>query len=481
VNTTTERINPSRVKINAEVGAEDVAKQLDQAARRLGGELKLPGFRKGKVPPQLVIQRVGREAVFEQALRESLPEWYERAILKSGVSPIGEPELDVADVPGEGEGLRFSIEISVRPPAELGDYRGIEVGRAEPEVPEGAVEGELDRIRESMASLAPVERAAAENDHLLIDFTGEVDGEEFEGGKATDYLLELGSGSLIGGFEEGLIGASAGEQREVEVNFPEEYQAEQLAGKPAVFHVTVKEVREKQLPDLDDDFAADNSDFDTLAELRADIEGRILHSEEHRVENEFREAVLDAAVAGAKLELPDELVDARAEEVWDRIERQIKSSGMEPEMYLQMQDKTREEAIAEARPDAERGLRREAVLEAVVEAEGIEVSEAEMLEALEAPAGEKGNPEKLLERLRRDGREPLLIEEIQLRKAADVLIDSARSIPIAQAEAREKIWTPEAEAPAGAGELWTPGGDDRAVEEEDAPDEADQEGEKQER
>ena len=460
MNTSTERINPSRVKISAEVGAEDVAKQLDRAARQLGGELRLPGFRKGKVPPQLVIQRVGREAVFEQALRESLPDWYERAILSSGVSPIGEPELDVADVPAEGEGLSFSIEISVRPPAELGDYRGIEVGKAEPEVPEGAVDAELDRIRESIASLAPVERAAAADDHLLIDFTGEVDGEEFEGGKATDYLLELGSNSLIDGFEEGLIGASADDQRKVEVTFPEEYQAEQLAGKQAVFHVTVKEVREKQLPDADDDFAADNSDFDTLEELRADIEQRILHSQEHQVENEFREAVLDAAVAEAKLELPEELIDARAEEVWDRIERQIKSSGMEPEMYLQMQGKTREEAIAEARPDAERGLRREAVLEAVVEAEAIEVSEAEMLEALEPPAGEKGKPEKLLERLRRDGREPLLIEEIQLRKAADVLIDAATPIPVARAEAREKIWTPEVDAPAGEGELWTPGGDE---------------------
>jgi trigger factor len=469
VNTSTERINPSRVKIKAEVGPEDIAKQLDRAARRLGGELKMPGFRKGKVPPQLVIQRVGREAVFEQALRESLPEWYERAILNSGVSPIGEPELDVAEVPAEGEGLSFSIEISVRPPAELGDYKGIEVGRAEAEVPEGAVDAEVDRMRESIASLAPVERAAAEDDHLLIDFTGEVGGEEFEGGKASDYLLELGSGSLIDGFEEGLIGASAGDQRKVEVTFPAEYQAEHLAGKQAVFHVTVKEVREKQLPAADDDFAADNSDFDTLEELRADIEQKILHSEEHRVENEFREAALDAAVAEAKLELPEELVDARAEEVWERIERQIKSSGMEPEMYLQMQGKTREEAIAEARPDAEQGLRREAVLEAAVEAEGIEVSEEEMLEALQQSAGEKGKPEKLLERLRGDGREALLIEEIQMRKAADLLIEAARPIPLAQAEAREKIWTPEDQSQEGGGELWTPGGDDPSPEEESAP------------
>lgn len=457
MNTTVEKLSPARVKINAEVGAEDIAAQLDRAARELGSELKMPGFRKGKVPAQIVIQRVGREAVFEQALRESLPEWYERAILSSGVSPIGEPQLDVSDLPAAGESLSFSIEISVRPPAKLGDYKGLEVGKAEPEVPEGAVDEEIDRMRESLASLSPVERAAAHGDHLLVDFTGSVDGEEFEGGKATDYLLELGSDSLIPGFEDGLIGAEAGEERKVEVTFPDEYQAENLAGKDAVFEVLVKEVREKQLPAADDDFAADNSDFDTLEELRAEIERRILHAQEHRVDDEFREAVLDAAVEGAEIELTEELIAARAEEVWERIERQIQQSGMQPEMYLQMQGKTREQAIEEAKPDAERGLRREAVLEAVAEAEAIEVSEDEMLEALRSQAGEKGKPEKLLKRLRKDGREALLVEEIRLRKAADAVIDSAKAIPAEGAEAREQLWTPGEEQAKG-GALWTPGG-----------------------
>ena len=438
MNTTVEKLSPARVKINAEVDAGDIAARLDRAARQLGSELKMPGFRKGKVPAQIVIQRVGREAVFEQAMRESLPEWYERAILDSGVSPIGEPELDVSDVPAAGETLSFSIEIAVRPPAELGDYKGIEVGKAEPEVPEGAVEAEVDRMRESFASLSPVERAAAMGDHLLVDFTGSVDGEEFEGGKATDYLLELGSNSLIDGFEEGLVGASADDERKVEVTFPEEYGAEQLAGKDAVFEVAVKEVREKQLPEADDDFAADNSDFDTLEELRADIHERILHAQEHQVEDGFREAVIDAVVEGAKLELSDDLVAARADEVWGRIERQIRSSGMEPEMYLQMQGKTREEAIEEAKPDAEQGLRREAVLEAVAEAEGLEANEEEMLEALQPPAGEKGNPEKLLKRLRKEGRDALLVEEIRLRKAADLLVESAKPVALSAAEIAAK-------------------------------------------
>jgi trigger factor len=457
VNTSVETIAPARVKINAEVGAEDIAKRLDRAARQLASEIKLPGFRKGKVPPQLVIQRVGREAVFEQALRESLPEWYERAILSSGVSPVGEPELDVAEVPAEGEPLSFSIEISVRPEAKLGAYKEIEVPKSEPELPEGAVEEEIDRMRESVASLEPVERAAAEGDHLLIDFTGEVDGEEFEGGQASDYLLELGSGSLVDGFEEGLVGAEPGEERTVPVTFPEGYQAEHLAGREARFAVSVKEVREKRLPELDDDFAADNSDFDTLEELRADIEEKVLHAVDHRIEDEFREAAVDAAVEAAEIDLPEAVVEARAVEVWERVERQLRSHGMEPEAYLQMQGKTREEAIEEARPDAERGLRREAVLEAVADAEGIEVSEEELLEALRPPAGEKGKPEKLLARLRSEGRDVLVAEEIRMRKAVDLLVAEAQPIEPARAEARERIWTPEEEGGEEPGRLWTPG------------------------
>jgi trigger factor len=450
----------SRVKITATVPAEDLEGRLQRAAGAFAREMKVPGFRKGKVPPQLVIRQLGREPVLEQALRDSLPEWYEQAIIASEVTPVGEPKLDVPDSPSEGEPLEFTIELGVRPRAQLGEYKGLEVGKAEPEVPDGTVDAEIERMREGLAGLETVERAAAEDDHLLIDFVGKVDGEPFEGGEASDYLLELGSDSLIDGFEEGLLGASAGDRRDVEVTFPEEYHAENLAGVDAVFEIEVKEVREKRLPELDDDFAADNSDFDTLEELRADIEHRILHAMEHRVEDSFREAALDAAVAAATVEVPGEIVAARATELWERIERQLQQRGMDAEMYLQMQGKTREEAIEEAREDAEKGLRREAVLAAVAEAEEIEVSEEELLEALQPPAGEKGKPEKLLKRLRADGREPLLAEDIRLRKAADLIIDSAQPIEMDRAEARERIWTPdERSAGEGSSELWTPGDD----------------------
>jgi len=447
----------SRAKISASVPAEEVERALEHAAGHFGAEMRFPGFRKGKVPAKLVLQRLGRDAVMDEALREALPVWYERALLASGVSPVGDPQLDMPEPPAEGEPLEFTIEIGVRPAAKLGEYKGLEVGKPEPEVPAEQIDAEIERMRESLAGLNPVERAAAEGDFLLIDYAGEIDGEAFEGGSSTDQLLELGSGGFIEGFEEGLTGAEAGEERTVEVTFPEEYHADHLAGEDAVFAVTVKEVREKTLPELDDDFAADNSDFDTLEELRADIEERLAHAAEHRAEHAFRDAALEAAIANAEVDVPDDIVSARATEVWERVERSLQSRGMDPEMYLQIQGKTREEAIEESTEDAAAGLRREAVLAAIADAEEIEVSEEELLEALQPPAGQKGKPEKLLKRLRAEGRDALLVEEIRLNKAADLVVDSAEAIEMDRAEAREKLWTPEGES--GSGELWTPGDD----------------------
>lgn len=447
----------SKVKIAATVPSSEVDRQLEHAARDFAREMRFPGFRKGKVPPALVLQRLGREAVMEQALREGLPEWYERALLDSRVTPVGDPKLDMPDPPAEGEALEFTIEVAVRPKAKLGDYEGLSVGKAEPEVPAEAIDEEVTRLQESLASLQPVERAATTGDYLLIDYAGEIEGEAFEGGASSDYLLELGSNDLIDGFNEALEGAEAGQERTVELEFPSEYHAEHLAGKPATFKVDVKEVREKTLPELDDDFAADNSEFDTLAELRDDIEHRLQHSFEHRAEHAYRDAALEAAVDAAEVDVPEEIVAARATEVWERVERSLSSRGMDPEMYLQIQGKTREEAIAESHGDAEAGLRRESVLAAIADAEEIEVSEEDLLEALQPPAGEKGKPEKLLKRLRAEGRDALLVEEIRMRKAADLVVDSAEPTVMDSAEAREKLWTPGAERKGSAADLWTPG------------------------
>jgi len=459
VQTKVTELPDSRVRLEAEVPSEEIESRLQRTATALGRELKLPGFRQGKVPAAMVIQRMGREAVLEQAVRDSLPEWYEEAILRSGMSTVGDPKLNLTELPAAGEPLSFSIEVGVTPRAKLGRYKELEVGRREPEVPPEAVQAEVDRLRESFARLDSVERPAEEGDHLVVDFVGRMDGEEFKGGQARDYMLELGGGRLIEGFEEQLVGATAGEHRRVEVDFPADYQAEELQGRHATFDVEVKDVKRKELPALDDDFASEASEFDTVDELRGDIEHKLEHAQEHTIEDEFREAAVDAAAAEADLSLPDDLVKARAEEMWERTERMLAAQGISAETYLQASGKTREEMIEQAREDAAQQLSREAVLEAVADAESIEVSDDELLEVIERSAErEQTKPAKLLARLKESGRDAALRRDLRLRKAVEVIAGSAIPIEAGKAAAREKIWTPEKQRKEeGSSQLWTPG------------------------
>ncbi len=465
--TTLTELPDSRARVEVEVPAEDVARATSRAARTLAREMRLPGFRKGKAPPSLVIQRVGFPVVLEEAIREALPEWYERALLDSGISPIGDPSIEMTSSPNdEDEPLEFKFEVGVRPEAELGEYKGLEVGKKETEVDEEVIDTEVDRLRQGFARLEPVERAAQDGDALLIDFEGSVDGQAFQGGKAEDYLLELGSGNLIPGFEEQLVGAEPSGEVKVKVTFPADYPNEDLAGKDAVFEVKVKEVREKILPELDDEFASDASEFETLEELRGDIREKVGSALGSRAEEDFRVAAVDAAVDAATVEIPADLATARATERWERMERQLAQRGMDPNQFLQMQGKTREELIEESKPDAERELQREAVVTAVAEAEAIEVTDEELVEALEHSAEhERTTPEKLLERLRENGRAAMIEEDIKARKAIELIAEEAKPIPLEEAEerkeaaeAKEKIWTPEKEREA-AGSLWTPDSD----------------------
>jgi trigger factor len=381
--TSVTELGESRVRLEVGIDADAVQHRLERAAHQLARDMRMPGFRKGKVPPQLVIQRVGRDAVLEQALRDSLPEWYERALLDAGITPVGDPKLDVPALPDAGEGLAFSIEVAVRPKATLGEYKGLEVGRGAAAVPDEAVQAELDRLREGFASLDPVDRPAAEGDPVVIDYSGTVDGEPFEGSEATDLMVELGAQSLLAEFDQALLGASAGDELTVDVRYPDDYRPESLAGKQASFKLRVKEVREKELPNLDDEFAAEASEFETLGQLRDAIRARIGAALENRVDVEFREAAVDAAADAARIELPKELIHARAHEMWERLERSLAARGADAQTYLQMQGKSREEAITDLESDADRALRREATLAAVAEAEGIAVSDEEMVEALQ--------------------------------------------------------------------------------------------------
>jgi trigger factor len=462
MDTTVKELPDSRVRVDVDVDPKDVEGSINRTAAQLGQDMKLPGFRKGKVPAEMVVQRLGRQTVLTQALESSLGDWYERAMVESGVNPVGDPKLDLSDLPEEGQPLKFSIEVAVRPKAELGEYKGLEVGRDEPEVPEEAVDTEINRLREGFARLNPVEREAKQGDVVLIDYEGKIDGEPFEGGSASDYLLELGEGRVLPELEQALEDAKPGEERKADVPFPDDYPAEEVAGKTAAFDVKVKEVREKELPELDDDFAAEASEFDTLDELRGDISEKIKEILDQQIAERFREAALDAAVSQAKVELPAPVVEARAAEMWRRVERQLQRQGMDPENYLQMQGKTREEMIEQARPDAEQALKREAVLEAIAAAEGIEITEEDELEALQIPPGHEDHghdePEVALQKLRESGREELLKEDLRMRRALELVAEEAKPIPMEQAQAREEIWTPEKEREEKGG-LWTPGSD----------------------
>lgn len=459
VTTSVTELPESRVRVEAEVPASEVERRLAQAASSLGREMRVPGFRKGKVPAPVVIRRVGRDAVLDEAVRSSLGSWYADAIDAAGIAPVGDPSLDLGDLPSEGSPLTFSIEIGVRPAAKLGDYRGLEVGRREPQATEERIEEEIEGQRERVARLETAEREAASGDHLVIDYLGTLDGEPFEGGEGRDQLVELGSGRLVPGFEEQLVGAYGGEERTIEITFPEDYGAERLAGRSAEFAVSVKEVKEKVLPALDDEFAAE-AGYDSLAEMREDVAARIREADERAIEAEFREAVVDAVAAGATIELPDALVEGRAREMWEHTLRGLAQQGISREAYERISGKGEQEVVEEAKPDAARSLAREAVLAAVVEAEGIEPTENELLEALAHFAEhERTKPEKLLAKLRTAGREDELRNDVATRKAIDLLAESSKPIPLGQAEAREALWTPGKDQPgAGGGQLWTPGG-----------------------
>jgi trigger factor len=489
VNTTVTELPDSRVNVDVEVAAEEIQRTLENQARKLGQEMKIPGFRTGKIPPAVVIQRIGRDPILDEAVRARLTDWYLKAVNASGIAPVGDPEVDLGDLPAEGKALKFSFEVGVRPTAKLGTYRGVEVGRREPAADPDAVDAQIEEMRERFARLEVVKRPAEQGDFVTIDFVGTIDGEPFSGGEGRDQLIDLGAGQLIPGFEEGIVGMRAGDTKTIDATFPDDYGAKHVAGKPAQFEITVKEVKHKDLPALDDDFASDAAGYDTLDELRESITEELLEHDRKQVDIEFRAGALDAVVAEAEVDVPDALVAARAHELLDRMLHALGHQGINKDAYLAISGKTETELIDDSKPDAEQALRREAVLAAIIEAEQIEPTEQELLDALE-PAAEREqmSRQKLLDRLRQAGRVDNLAQEVAAEQAIDLVITEAKPISVEEAEkktaaaerkqapakakkapakrkpaakeadAGDELWTPDADKPAGeAGKLWTPG------------------------
>jgi trigger factor len=497
--TNVSELPDSRVRVQVEVEPGAVEESIDREARQLARKLKVPGFRRGKVPPALALQRVGREAVLEEAVRSSLGGWYASAIESAGIVPVGDPKVELGELPAQDEAFQFSIEVGVLPKARVGMYKGLEVGRREPAASDEAIDEEIEALRERLARLEDVERPVESGDFVVIDYVGSMEGKPIDGGEGRDQLIEVGAGRLIGGLEQGLIGANRGEERSLAVTFPADYAEQRLAGRPATFDVTVKQVKRKDLPQVDEDLAAD-AGFDSLEALRAEIAGRLEEVDRDRAEREFREAALDEAVANAEVAVPDELAQARAREMWERTLRNLARQGVSRDAYLRVAGRTEDQVLAELLPSAAQALRREAVLTAIVEAEGMSPDDNELLGVLSASAeradvdassrpadedeprpdsepaphgaqtaGDKGGkgdgerPEsvdaaKLMEELRRGGRLEELREELAARKAIDLIVSEAKAIPLGRAQARAKLWTPEKELTQAEGEETSPPG-----------------------
>ena len=430
VKTTVTELPHSRVRVEAEIPADEVQRSLENQARKLGREMKLPGFRQGKIPPTIVIQRLGREPILDEAVRGQLTSWYMNAIDDSGIAPVGDPQVDLGDLPDEGKPLTFSFEVGVRPTAELGTYRGVEVGRREPSVEDEAIDDEIEELRERAAHLHVVKRPAKDGDFLTIDFEGTVAGEPFPGGEGRDQLIELGSGNLIPGFEDGLLGAVAGEQRTVTATFPEDYGAKHVAGKEAEFEIWVKEVKHKHLPDA-------------RRRVRLGL-GRLRHArgaarEHPRAHARARRRARRVGVPRRRAGRDRRRRDRRGPRAADRGTRQRAADAHDPRArppgHRQghvpedlRQDRARARSTTPS-PRPSWRCKREAVLAAIIKAEGIEPTEQQMLDALEGAAErEQMSRQKLLDRLRHAGRADALAKEIAAEQAIDLVVTEAKPI-----------------------------------------------------
>lgn len=447
VKTKLEELPESRVRLEVEVPEADVRHAFEHAASDLAGSVRVPGFRSGKAPLQVIMARVGRETIWQEALRSHLDGWFWNAAESSGIQPVASPELKFEDLPDDGGPFRFTATVAVLPKPELGEWTALEVPAPEAEVPAELVDAELEHLREAVAEVVPVEgRPVQAGDTVVLDLTG-------EGVPAQlDYVTEVGEGRLVDEIDEALVGMSAGETKTVELRSGEETQA---------IEVKVNEIKEKVLPELDDELARAASEFDTLAELRSDLESRLGEQLSAELEARFREAAADALVAASKVETVEPLLERRTAELWVGIARSLERRGISVDAYLTMSGQTQEEVVARLRAEAERSLARELVLEAVADKLDLDVADEEVEELVREQATETGDdPVEITRRLRETGGYTKLKADLRLKKALDEVVAGVKRIPVELARAREKLWTPEKEKGGSGMKIWTPGSEE---------------------
>src|SRR5699024_1882447 len=377
-----EKLEKNMAKLTIEVPAEELEKAMQNAYLRAKNRITIPGFRKGKAPRKMIEQMYGKGIFLEDAANALIPEQYSKALEECDFEIVSQPEIDVTQIE-PGKAFIFTAEVAVKPEVTLGEYKGLEVPKSETEVTDEEIEAELKKEQEKNSRTITVEDRGAENgDIATIDFEGFVDGTAFEGGKGTDYPLTLGSGSFIPGFEDQLVGAKAGDHVEVNVTFPEEYQSKDLAGKAAVFQCDVKKVETKELPELDDDFAQDVSEFDTLAEYKEDIKKNLAERKEKEARTAKENAAVDKAIENAQMEIPDAMIETQISQMLDDFSRRMQAQGLTMEQYMQFTGLTADKMREEMKPQALKRIQTRLVLEKIAETENIQPSEEEVNEEI---------------------------------------------------------------------------------------------------
>jgi len=440
-----EELDGNRVRLTVEVSPHDLEHAVEHAASDLAQSVKIPGFRKGKVPRQVLLSRVGKERLYAEAVDSHIGGWYSLAVARTRLRPVTRPEYDFQLPTGDDQAWTFSATVEVQPLPEIVDWTTLEVPRVESEVPEELITSELDALRESVAELVPVtDRAAQAGDAVVVDLVSPA------GESQSDTVVELGSGRLVEEVETALVGAKAGETKQVTYELADDTTS--------TVDVTLKSISEKVLPEVDDELARAASEFDTLDELRTDIEQRLREQIDEEIDTAFRSAAVDVLVTASKIEPAGPLVEARTRELLNGFVRSLARRGITPEAYFAATGASETALIAQLHGEAALSVARELALEALAERAGIVITDEDVKSLIREQAEEGGEDvENVMEEIWAHGQHEALREDLRLRAALDRLVADVKPISVAQAEAREKLWTPDKEKPATETKLWTPG------------------------
>lgn len=420
-----EKLEKSMAKLTITVEAAKFDAAVDSAYQKNKGKIALPGFRKGKAPRAMIEKMYGTGVFYEDAANELIPEAYETAAKESELEIVAQPEIEVTQME-KGTDFIFTATVAIKPEVTLGDYKGIEVEKKEAEVSEEEITAEIDKAREANSRLITIEdRATEDGDTVIIDFDGYVDGKQFEGGYAEDYTLVLGSHSFIDNFEDQLVGKNLGEDVEVNVTFPEEYHVDELKGKPALFKVKIKEIQKKELPELDDDFAQDVSDFDTLDEYKADVEKKILENKENQIKREQEDQIIEKIIENAQMEIPQQMIAAQTRQMTQEFAQRLQSQGLSLEQYMQFTGLTPQKMMEDLEPQALKRIQSRLVLEAVVAAESIEASDEEIDKELENMASMYQMEIDKLKELIGDDEKKQIGMDLAVQKAVEFVVKEA--------------------------------------------------------